>query len=75
VRGEADSRAGVNVKIARPLDGVASGNTTVMRFGFWAVMAVRVVNSEAGGGTKTGAVKQESRACWMEMGRTSFVPG
>jgi hypothetical protein len=75
VRGEADSRAGVRVRIARPFEGVASGKTTVMRFGFWAVIAVRVVSWEAGGGTKAGAVKQESRACWMEMGRRSFVPG
>ena len=75
MRGEADSRAGVRVRIARPLEGVASGKTTVMRLGFCAVIAVRVVSWEAGGGTRTGAVKQDMSAACKEMGRTSFVPG
>lgn len=73
--GEAERRAGVRVRIARPLEGVASGKTTVMRLGFCAVMAFRVVSLEAGGGVRAGAVKQARRAAWREMGWRSLVPG
>jgi hypothetical protein len=65
----------VRVRIARPLEGVASGKTTVMRVGFWAVMAFRVVSLAPGGGIKAGVVKQAIKAACREIGWRSLVPG
>lgn len=65
----------MRVRIARPLEGVASGKTTVIRLGFWEVMALRVVSLAPGGGVRAGAVKQATRAACKEMGRSSLVPG
>lgn len=65
----------MRLRIARPLEGVASGKTTVMRLGFLAVMALRVVSWDAGGGTRAGALKQDRTAVDREMGRRSLVPG